>query len=306
MQNNRILIGTRGSQLALWQTNYVITLLRRFLPTLIFEVKIIKTTGDRLKKQNPLLMTATKGLFTKEIEEALLEGEIDIAIHSLKDLPTELPEGLIIPAVIERARPEDVLISKNNIPFFSLPISAKIGTSSLRRASQLLHLRNDLQIVPVRGNLETRIRNLFVSDYDAIVLAYAGVERLGYTHIITEVFPTELILPSIGQGTIAIECHSSNSKILEIVQLLNHEETYLTIQAERSFLRNLGGGCRTPIAGYAYMVNGEIILDGLVASPDGTHYFRSSLVGSKDAPDELGSQLAQLLLQQGAAKILEV
>lgn len=305
MQDNRILVGTRGSQLALWQTNYAITLLRRFLPALIFEVKIIKTAGDQLKKP-PHFLTTTKGLFTKEIEEALLEGKIDIAIHSLKDLPTELPEGLVVLAVLERARPEDVLISKNNIPFFSLPTNAKIGTSSLRRTSQLLHLRRDLQIVPVRGNLETRIRNLFASDYDAIVVAYAGLERLGYTHIITEIFPTELILPSVGQGAIAIECHSNNSEVLEIVRLLNHEETYLTTQAERSFLKSLGGGCRTPIAGYAYMVNDEIVLDGLVASPDGIHYFRSSLVGSKDTPDELGNQLAQLLLQQGASKILEI
>ncbi len=304
MQGNRILIGTRGSHLALWQTNYVVSLLRDVFPSLIFEVRIIRTTGDQLQKQNPASLTS-KGLFTKEIEEALLEGAIDIAIHSLKDLPTELPEGLTISAVLERAHPEDVLIAKNNTPFFSLANNAKIGTSSLRRASQLLHLRPDLRIAAsFRGNVETRIRNLFASDYDAIVLAYAGLERIGYTHTITEVFPTEMILPAVGQGAIAIECLSQNSQAFEIAAILNHEETSLAVQAERSFLRSLGGGCQTPIAGYAYALNGEIILDGLVASPDGSHYFRSSLVGSKDSPDELGQLLAQTLIEQGAAKVL--
>lgn len=304
MIERKLKVGTRGSKLAIKQTHLVLEKLRGFFPEIVFEIKIIKTTGDIFQKQD-FGNIYGKGIFVKEIEEALLRKEIDIAVHSLKDLPTDLPDELKIAAILPRDNPEDVIIAKNNKFFSELPIGAKIGTSSLRRKVQLLQLRQDLKIIPLRGNVTTRLQKLYKSDLDAIVVARAGLERLGLQHLISEIFSPEVIIPAVGQGAIAVEIRKDNEFAIEVLEGLNHIETEYAVRAERAFLRELGGGCRTPIAAHATIVDYEIFLDAMVASPDGSQYFRASTFGLAINPEEVGKKLAQQILSMGAESILD-
>lgn len=303
MIERRLKVGTRGSKLAIAQTRLVLKKLRELIPDIIFEIKIIKTTGDKLQKQDFFPLEG-KGIFVKEIEEALLRNEIDIAVHSLKDLPTELPDELKIAAILPRDSPEDVIISKQNRFFSELPIGAKIGTSSLRRKVQILKVRPDLKVIPIRGNVTTRIQKLYNTDLDAIVVARAGLERLGLQHLITEIFSPEVVIPAVGQGVIAIESRKDNDFANEVLEGLNDIETEFAVRAERAFLKELGGGCSNPLAAYAIIVDFEIFIDGMIATPDGSKFFRASTFGLAINPEEVGKKLAQKILSMGANSIL--
>src|SRR5579884_901288 len=270
----QITIGSRGSSLALWQADWVKARLEALGHKL--QIKIIKTSGDKLQDA-ALAASGTKGLFIKEIEEALLDGEIDLAVHSMKDLPTELPEGLGVAAVPEREDPHDVLVSKDHRTLKDLPSGARIGTSSLRRQSQLLALRADLNILAMRGNVDTRLRKLDRGDCDALVLAGAGLKRLGFAQRITSWFSEDEICPAVGQGALAIEVSLENANVMQAVAPLDHPSTHRSVRAERAMLRALGGGCQLPIAAYAKCDSEVMHLTGVVASPDGTRVLRAKL-----------------------------
>jgi hydroxymethylbilane synthase len=301
-----VIIGTRGSKLALWQTRWVKGELERLHPGLHVEVEIISTKGDRvLDVSLPKLGEQGKGLFTKEIEEAIHERRVDLAVHSLKDLPTELPAGLHLGAITEREDVRDALVARARIQRFSdLPHYALIGTSSLRRQAQVRAARPDLRIEPIRGNVDTRLRKLDEGQFDAIILAAAGLHRLGFAERITEHLHTELMLPAVGQGALAIETRSDDATVNEIVGQLNHEATRLACQAERAFLKGLGGGCLVPIAAHAEIVSAMLTMTGLVASPDGREIVRGKVSGPPTDAEALGNQLAQELIAQGAGQIL--
>lgn len=295
-------IGTRGSRLALWQANHVRELLAR--ANLEAELEIIRTTGDKITDV-PLAQVGGKGLFTKEIEEALLAERIDLAVHSLKDLPTQLPPGLKLGAVTRREDPRDALVSGNGKRFAELPPGARLGTSSLRRQVQLRNLRRDLIIEPLRGNLDTRLRKLDAGQYDAIVMAAAGLKRLGWEERATQFFAPEEMVPAIGQGALAIEVRADDPQVAAVLAVLNHAETATTTAAERAFLARLGGGCQVPIAAHARVVGTELHLVGLVAGPDGSPLVRGSVTGRPEAGEALGMRLAEDLLKRGATEILE-
>jgi hydroxymethylbilane synthase len=299
MKNN-IVIGTRGSKLALWQANYVKREIERLYPDVKIDLKIIKTKGDIIRDV-PLSRIGGKGLFVKEIEESLIRGDIDIAVHSMKDLPTILPDSLHISAVTEREDPRDILISRNGLLLKDLPNGANIGTSSLRRQAQLLHIRPDLNPVSLRGNLDTRIKKLTGKGLDAIIVAYAGVLRMKYEDKITEYLP---FLPAIGQGALGIESRINNKEINYIVKQLDHFETNLAIKCERSFLKRLEGGCQVPIAGFAEVNGDQIKMTGLVGSVDGKNIIKESIEGYADKAEELGIYLAETILSKGGDSIL--
>ena len=300
----KFIIGSRGSQLALWQTNFVKTKLEESFPAIDLEIRIIKTTGDRLLDV-ALSKIGDKGLFTRQIEAALLAGEIDLAVHSLKDLQTVQPEGLAIGAVSKRETPNDVLISKNYRSINDLPEKAKVATGSLRRKSQLLHYRPDLQIFEIRGNVPTRLKKFEESDLDAMILAFAGVHRLKLDEHIAQVIPFEIMLPAVGQGAMAIETRESDPEVKEILQFFGDEETRLCTTAERAFLRALEGGCQVPIGAHAVIENYEIHLEGFVGSLDGKLSLRERSAGAKSEAENLGTNLAQVMIEKGASKILE-
>jgi len=302
----KIIIGTRGSQLALWQTNWVKAQTEKHHPGIEVEIKVISTKGDRvLDVSLPKLGEQGKGLFTKELEDALFERRVDLAVHSLKDLPTELPSGLHIGAICEREDARDALVARNPITSFNeLPDRALIGTSSLRRQAQLKSVRFDLVIEPVRGNVDTRLRKLDEGRYDAIVLASAGLHRLGHANRITEHLSEVLMLPAVGQGALAIETREDDATTGEIIRPLNHEATRLACSAERAFLKGLGGGCLVPIAAHATIAADVMTLNGLVASPDGLEVVRAQQSGPPQDADLLGQQLADELLARGAGRIL--
>jgi hydroxymethylbilane synthase len=302
----KITIGTRGSQLALWQTNWVKAEIQKRHPAIEVEVLIISTKGDRvLDVSLPKLGEQGKGLFTKELEDAILEGRVDLAVHSLKDLPTELPAGLHIGAICEREDVRDALVGGTQIKSFNeLPQRALIGTSSLRRQAQLRTARPDLVIEPVRGNVDTRLRKLDEGQYDAIVLAAAGLHRLGHANRITEHLSEDLMLPAVGQGALAIETREFDAATAEIVRVLNHEETRLACTAERAFLKGLGGGCLVPIAAHATIESYTMTLNGLVASPDGSEAVRGKQTGLSNDAEVIGRLLADNLLARGAGAIL--
>ncbi len=297
----KITIGSRGSALALWQANWV----KDRLTSTGHEItiKIIKTSGDKLQNA-ALAASGTKGLFIKEIEEALLAGQVDLAVHSMKDLPTDLPEGLGVAAVPERENPHDALVSKGGLPLQQLPTGARIGTSSLRRQSQLLALRPDLKVVPMRGNVDTRLRKLERGDCEALVLAGAGLKRLGFASHITSWFSDSEICPAVGQGALAIEISIQNTAVGEAVAQLDHSSTHQAVRAERAMLEALGGGCQLPIAAYAKHDSGDLHLTGVVAEPDGTRLLRVSANGKPEDPEHLGKQVAEKLLRQGASELL--
>lgn len=302
----KIIIGTRGSQLALWQTNWIKTQIEKLNPGIDVEIKVISTKGDRILNVSlPKLGEQGKGLFTKELEDAIFEHRVDLAVHSLKDLPTELPEGLGIGAICEREDVRDALVARGAITSFNeLPPRALIGTSSLRRQAQLRAARPDLVIEPVRGNVDTRLRKLDEGQYDAIVLAAAGLHRLGYADRITEHLNEVLMLPAVGQGALAIETREDDAGTGEIIQALDHEATRLACEAERAFLKGLGGGCLVPIAAHATIESDVMTLNGLVASPEGSEAVRGKQSGSSHDAELIGRQLADDLLARGAARIL--
>ncbi len=298
------IIGSRGSELALWQTNYVKTRLEKRFPALRFEVKIIKTTGDKMLDV-ALSKIGDKGLFTKQIEAALLSNEIDLAVHSLKDLQTVQPEGLIIGAVSKREMPNDVLISKKFASIDDLPSGAKVATGSLRRRSQILHYRPDLKIVEIRGNVPTRLKKFEESDADAMILAYAGIHRLNLETCIAQIIQIEIMLPAVGQGAMAIEIRERDSELNELLHFFQDADTFACITAERAFLRSLEGGCQVPIGGCATIRDGKIYLEGFVGSLNGTVNLREKIAGEKPAAESLGIKLARILIEKGANEILD-
>lgn len=306
---SKIVIGTRGSKLALWQAEWVKAELQRLSPGLEIELNKIKTTGDKILDV-PLAKVGGKGLFVKEIEEALLSGEADLAVHSMKDVPTEFPEGLHLAVICKREDPRDAFITSKQgtgfkfQKFTDLPIGASIGTSSLRRSCQLQSMRPDIKILQLRGNLDTRLRKLDEGQFDAIILAAAGVKRLGWSDRITETLSPEVSLPAIGQGAVGIECRTDDSFINRLIAPLDHLETSVCVRAERACLKKLEGGCQVPIAAHARLVNGNIVMDGLVGSVTGDRIIRSHSEGKPEKAETIGVKLAEDLLSQGADRIL--
>jgi hydroxymethylbilane synthase len=298
----KIIVGSRQSALALTQTNWVIEQLKGFGLPFEFEIKRIVTKGDKILDVT-LSKVGGKGLFVKEIEQALLDGEIDLAVHSMKDMPAVLPEQLTIGAVPKRVDARDVLISKDGKTFAELAEGAVVGTSSLRRAAQLKAIRPDLRIEPIRGNIDTRIRKLKEENFDAIILAAAGLERMQWKGEITEFLPVDISLPAVGQGALGIECRKDDTEVLDLLGRLNDSDTAFAVRAERSFLNTLEGGCQVPIAAHA-TVTGEnkLALTGLVATPEGDTILKESAEGGN--PEEMGRSLAEKLKEQGAAEIL--
>ena len=288
----------------MWQAEWVRSRLHALYPQYETELVKIKTTGDKILDV-PLAQVGGKGLFVKEIETALLEGRVDLAVHSMKDMPAEIPQGLCISAMPERENPLDVLISRNGHPFKDLPKGARLGSSSLRRGAQVRHIRPDLTVHPLRGNLDTRIRKLKTEDLDAIIVAAAGVKRLGLKAYITEYLPEAIMLPAIGQGALAIETRDDDDSTLRLIAPLDHRETRLAVICERALLARLEGGCQVPIAGRAKIVGDELELTGLVAEVDGSVLLRETIRGREDQPEKLGVELANRLLKQGGREILE-
>lgn len=293
-------IGSRGSQLALWQAHHISAMLRERGHEI--ELDIIKTTGDKITDVS-LAKVGTKGMFTKEIEEALAAGRVDLAVHSLKDLPTELPPGFELVAITERINPRDVFLSINYDNLHALPQGARVGTSSLRRQAQLKVTRPDLDVHPLRGNVDTRVRKLEQGEYDGIILAAAGLTRLGKTQHIKEYLSEEFMCPAAGQGALGIEIREGDVRMRELLAFLNDTAARATTTCERSLLNKLGGGCQVPIGAFAEMRDGQLHLTGVVARPDGSEVLREQQTGSD--PLALGVQVGETLLRRGATKILE-
>lgn len=300
----KIIVGSRRSKLALTQTNWVINELKDLGVPFDFEVKEIVTKGDKILDVT-LSKVGGKGLFVKEIEQAMMNQEIDMAVHSMKDMPALLPEGLIIGCIPKREDPRDALLSKDRLPFHQLPSGAVIGTSSLRRGAQLLAKRPDIEIKWIRGNIDTRISKLENENYDAIVLAAAGLARMGWSKdVVTEYLEPQICLPAVGQGSLAIECRQDDDELLAGLSKLNHDETSYTVKAERTFLDKMEGGCQVPIAGYAQLVdNDEIVLTALVAAPDGSKIYKEEVRGNN--PEEVGIEAARLLSERGAKTLID-
>lgn len=298
----QLTFATRPSALALWQTRRVIQLLQAAHPGLECNEYVISTSGDRILDR-PLPEIGGKGLFTAELEDALLSGNVQAAVHSLKDLPVENTPGIVIAAIPERTGVNDVLVSRDRQPLSGLQEGARVGTSSLRRTAQLLVRRPDLTILPLRGNVDTRVRKALNGEYDAIVLAQAGLTRLGLQEHISEVLPLEIMLPAPGQGALAVQCRAEDTETLELLAAIHDPITAEAVEAERAFLASLGGGCSLPVAAYAEKNNGTIILTGAVIAIDGKQTIRLSAVDSD--PYKLGTRLAELVLERGAAELLK-
>ncbi len=304
----QLTVGTRGSALALNQANRVVECLRHAHSAgtasrpLRVEMKIVKTKGDRILDV-PLAKIGDKGLFVKELEEALLSGEVDFVVHSMKDVPTEMAAGLCIAAVPEREDASDALIS-NGPGLDELPTGARIGSSSLRRRAQLLNHRADLEILDLRGNLDTRLRKLDEGEYDAIILACAGLHRMGWADRITQKLSAEICLPAVGQGALAIQARSDDTETLSILRVLDDPATHAAVTAERALMRALEGGCQAPVGALARIEGGTMVTEGVVASLDGADLVRGRVAGPRDRPEELGIELAQALLHGGADRIL--
>lgn len=297
----QLTFATRPSALARWQTARVIELLQATHPGLECDEYVMTTTGDRVLDR-PLPQIGGKGLFTSELEEALLSGKVGAAVHSLKDLPVEDTPGILVAAIPEREAAYDVLVSADGYTLSNLPAGARVGTCSARRMAQLLARRPDLTILPLRGNVDTRLRKVMNGEYDAIVLAQAGLTRLGLQSYISEVFPLEVMLPAPGQGALAVQCRADDTETIEVLAAIHDPLTAAAVGAERAFLSGLGGGCSLPVAAFAEKNNGTIILTGAVVSADGTQAIRLSAVDKE--PHRLGERLAQLVLERGAAELL--
>lgn len=303
MPPKQLRIGTRASQLALWQANWVKSELEKRYPGMEVTLTKIKTIGDKILDV-PLAQVGGKGLFVKEIEEAMLRGEIDIAVHSMKDVPTDFPEGLGLHCITEREDPRDAVISRN-VRFSDLPRRARIGTSALRRQAQLLKVRPDLEMVIIRGNVETRIRKLEDEKLDAVILAAAGLKRLGFTEKVAEYLDTDLSIPAIGQGALGIECRLDDAVITETIDFFNHPDTSHAVRAERALLKRCEGGCQVPIAAHGTVTGDTLRLVGFIAAVDGQRSVRGEVSGPAAECEKLGVQLADQLLAEGGKAILE-
>ncbi|MCZ6801408.1 MAG: hydroxymethylbilane synthase [Nitrospirae bacterium] len=299
-----IIIGTRGSRLALWQAEFIQAKIQALAPHLTVTLQVIKTSGDKILDV-PLAKIGGKGLFVKEIEEALLAKNIDLAVHSMKDVPSDLPKGLALLSFPKREDPRDALLSRTGLMLQDLPKGSRIGTSSLRRQSQLLRVRPDFSIQMLRGNLDTRLRKLDEGEYDAIVLAAAGLKRLGWADRITEYLSPEVCLPAIGQGALGLEGRDDDPQVKDLLLQLDDPETRKAVAAERKFLDRLEGGCQVPIAGLSTIVGTELTLDGLVAGVDGTQIIRDTVHGALDEGEALGHQLAERIIEAGGKEILD-
>ena len=298
----KIIVGSRKSNLALTQTKWVIEQLKQAGAPFEFEIKKIETKGDKILDVT-LSKVGGKGLFVKEIEQAMYDEEIDMAVHSMKDMPSELPVGLTIASVPVREDYRDALISKNNVSLRELPEGAVVGTSNLRRASQILAIRPDVEIKPIRGNIDTRLKKLENEDFDAIVLAAAGLKRMGWgDEIVTEFLETDLCLPAIGQGALAIECRDTDMELIELLAKINDSYTQQTVAAERTFLYLMNGSCQVPIAGVAHMEEDDVVLTALIASVDGKQVFKEEVRGTD--PQEVGKLAAEKMQKQGAQDII--
>ncbi|MFW2162100.1 hydroxymethylbilane synthase [Acinetobacter beijerinckii] len=297
-------IATRQSPLALWQAEHIRFRLNELYPDLTVELVKFVTQGDKIL-DTPLAKIGGKGLFVKELEAALLDGRADLAVHSMKDVPMHLPENLSLAVICEREDPLDAFVSNQYSNFDELPLGAKVGTSSLRRKCQILQLRPDLEIIDLRGNVGTRLSKLDGSLYDAIILASAGLKRLGLADRIRHSLDPVISLPAVGQGALGLECRENDHELLALIQPLQHQETSICVRAERAFNAYLEGGCQVPIAGYATLVNGQLKIEGRVGSVDGKTLLKETLEGSADEAEQLGEQLAQRLLAQGAGELLK-
>ncbi|MBI4765518.1 MAG: hydroxymethylbilane synthase [Deltaproteobacteria bacterium] len=304
MKSKTIKIGTRGSPLALRQSTWVKETLVGYYPRLEIEMVAIKTTGDKILDV-PLANIGGKGIFVKEIEEALLGGRFDLAVHSLKDLPGELPEGLTIGAVPIREDARDVLISRNGLLLKEIPGQSKIGTSSLRRQAQLLRYRPDLEMIPLRGNLESRIKKIESEGLAGIILAAAGLNRMGYQDKISQHLDLDICLPAVGQGALALEIRAGDPGIQDLIRVIHHDPTALCTRVERAFLNRLQGGCQVPVAGHARVEEGRIIFQGLIADRKGRTVIQDQIEGTLSDPASLGIRLAERLLDRGGREILE-
>ena len=300
-----LVIGTRGSSLAMCQAQIVQTRLEERFPERTFRLQTIKAQADK-DPELPLIAMSGEGVFVKELETALLEARVDLAVHSLKDLPLETPASLRLAAVLEREEPRDAFVSRSGETFDQLPSGARVGTSSLRRRSQLLHWRHDLQMCEIRGNVDTRLRKLGEGQYDAIVVAACGLIRLGLEERITEYLELSRMLPEPGQGALAIEARADDEQLLELLRGLDDPVSRACVEAERAFLRALGGGCRVPIAAYAEHRDGSLELEGAVIAPDGSSQLRGRVLGPMTEPVALGGRLAEQLVSRGAKQLLQV
>lgn len=303
MKNNLLRIATRRSPLAIWQAEFVRDSLLARNPELTIELVRIKTQGDKIL-DSPLAKIGGKGLFVKELENSMLAGDADIAVHSMKDVPVDFPAGLHLPVICERHDPHDAFVSNFFNSVDDLPKGARVGTSSLRRECQLRHYRPDLQILPLRGNVNTRLAKLDAAEFDAIILAKAGLERLNFQDRIRSALSPEQSLPAIGQGALGIETRIDDAELNALIAPLNCEHTSITVRAERALNRRLKGGCQVPIGGYAMLQGDKLWLRGLVGRPDGTEMLFDEIDGLASHAETLGLQLAERLLQRGADKIL--
>jgi len=300
-----IKVGTRGSKLALVQANTVIESLKKIAPEINAEICVIKTSGDIMQDVS-LLKIGGQGAFVKEIEDVLLSGGIDLAVHSMKDVPGEIPPGLKFAAILQREDVRDILVSRGNVKIEFMPMGAKIGTGSLRRGAQLQAMMPDVTIVPLRGNVDTRLKKIETEDLNGVILAAAGMKRLGYGPKIAQYLPVELMLPAVGQGAIGLQIRESDSALAGILAKINHAPTAVEITAERAYLRALGGGCRLPIAAYCKYEGAQLSLDGLVAAPDGAVVIRDRVRGALEEAEELGARLAAMIMERGGKKLLNL
>jgi hydroxymethylbilane synthase len=300
-----IKIGTRGSKLALTQANLVADKIKKEAPDVNIEICVIKTSGD-IMQDISLLKIGGKGVFVKEIEDALLSGAIDLAVHSMKDVPTQTPPGLVFAAVLPREDVRDILVSKGARKIEQMRKGAKIGTGSMRRSAQLLAMLPDLEIVSLRGNLDTRLKKIDTENLDGVIVAAAGVKRMGLAEKITQYLPVEMMLPAVGQGALGLEIRADDNRLQKLLTKINHVPTHTEITAERAFLRHLGGGCLLPIAALGKLTGDRLSLEGLVAAPRGSDVIRDKVQGAAGEAEELGKKLAEIILERGGKKLLNL
>ena len=298
-------IGTRGSKLALIQTNFVADILKIIIPQAVIDIRIIKTSGDIMQDVS-LLKIGGQGVFVKEIEDALLSKKIDLAVHSMKDVPGEIPDELMFAAILPREDVRDVLVSRNNIKMEFMPKGAKIGTGSQRRGAQIKALLPDVNIVPLRGNLDTRLKKIETENLTGVILAAAGMKRMGLTEKITQFLPVETMLPAVGQGALGVQIRKADAELVKICARMNDVATAAEVTAERSFLRGLGGGCLLPIAALGKLDGQRLSLEGMLAAPNGTIVIREKISGAKEEAEELGKKLAEIVLEKGGKRLLDL